>query len=221
MDQLDHSALAKSRIISEYRGKQAFEKWALMVPMIANSDLESAIYQIFTSYDVDSVNDELLNVIGRIVGVDRPILRITDSQVFGYEGNDSYTNYNVAPYIGSGDLNIDAPLNNDLYRKLVKAKISRNISDGTYDSIISLTEFILGFAVTALADNGDMSFQMGFDREPDANTAFLINNYEIIPRPQGVRLDPYFVLPSNIDEIERTSSLIYNYSNYTLPGDVA
>lgn len=221
MEALDHSALAKSRIVSEYRNKPKFQAWVDICPAIANEALEGPLQTIYNSYDVDSVNDELLDVIGRIVGIARPILRTTSTDVFGYEGNDSYTNYNVAPYIGSGDLTIDAPLNNDLYRKLVKAKIARNISDGTYDSIIQLTEFILGFSVTALVDNGDMSFQLGLEREPDNGTDYLINNFDIIPRPQGVELKPYFILPKNIDEIERTSTLIYNYSNYTLPGDLA
>lgn len=221
MEALDHSALAKSRIISQYRGQLKFQAWIDILPAIANRSLESALQTIYNSYNVDLASDELLDVIGRIVGITRPILRTTATDVFGYEGNDSYTPYNVAPYIGSGDLNIDAPLNNDLYRKLIKAKIARNISDGTYDSIILLTEFILGFAVTALVDNGDMTFRLGFEREPDNGTAYLINNFDIIPRPQGVQLLPYFILPSGIEEIERTSTLIYNYSNYTLPGDVA
>lgn len=221
MEVIDHSERAKSRIISQYRGKQNFQRWVEILPTLANKYLESALQILYRSYDVDEAEDELLDIIGRIVGVPRPILRTTPTEVFGYEGNDRYTNYNVAPYIGASSENVDSPLNNDLYRKLVKAKIARNISDGTYDSIIQLTEFILGFKVTALVDNGDMSFRLGFEREPDAGTAFLINNFDIIPRPQGVRLDRYFILPRNIEEIERTSSLIYNYSNYTLPEDAS
>jgi hypothetical protein len=31
---------------------------------------------------------------------------------------------------------------------------------------------------------------------------------------------PYFILPKNIDAIEASSTRIFNYSNYTLPGDV-
>lgn len=220
MEQMDHVAQAKSRVISEYASKQNFQKWLAIYPSLANRSLEYVLYQLYRSYDVDSVSDELLDVIGRIVGVDRPILRITDGVVFGYEGNDSYVNYNVAPYIGEGG-NVDAPMSNDLYRRLVKAKIARNISDGSYDSIIELTSYVLGFKVTALVDYGDMTFRLGFAREPDANTKFLIENFEIIPRPQGTRILDYFILPENIAEIERTSSRIYQYSNYTLPGDVA
>ena len=220
MSQMDHRERAKSRIVSQYRGKPNFEAWVLLCPTLANQYIEPTIDQLINSYDVDTVNDELLNVIGRIVGIDRPVLRITDLDVFGYDGNPSYTNYNVSPYIGSGDLQIDSPLNNDLYRRLIKAKIARNNSDGSYDSIIQLTTFILGLDVTRIVE-GEMEFRLGFDHEPDQISQFLLDRFEIIPRPQGVRVGPYFILPRNIDEIERTSDLIFNYSNFTLPGDVA
>lgn len=217
---LNSSALAESRIVNQYRGRPKFTKWLRIIPELADSNFEPAFDILLRSYNPDTATNELLNIIGRIVGVVRPIVRITDYQVFGYQGNPSYVNYNVAPYIGDGSATQDLPLSDDLYRKLVKAKIARNISDCSYDSIVTLTEFILGFDVTAIVDFGDMSFQLGFEREPDANTKFLLENFEIIPRPQGVRLRPYFVLPKNIDAIEAASSSIFNYANYTLPGDV-
>ncbi|CAI8993074.1 DUF2612 domain-containing protein [Pseudomonas sp. IT-P218] len=217
---MDHVARAESRIINEYRGKPRMEKWLTLLPAIADEHLEKPLDQVYNSYDVDTVTGEQLDVIGRIVGMPRPILRGAAYDVFGYSGNDSYTNYNVAPYIGDGAM-MDAPLNNDLYRKLIKAKIARNISDGTSDSIIQLVEMIIGVEVTALIDNGDMSFDIGIASELDNTTEYLLNNFDIIPRPQGVRLSSIFVLPANIGTIEFTSSRIYTFANVTLPGDLA
>jgi hypothetical protein len=217
---MDHVERAKSRIINEYRDKQRMVRWLTITPEIANEHLEGALDQVYGSYDVDTVSGEMLDVIGRIVGVARPILRAAEFDVFGYEGNDSYTNYNIAPYIGDGEAT-DAPLNNDLYRKLIKAKIARNISDGTADSIIQLLEIIIGVKVTALVSNGDKSFDIGVASELDNTTLYLIENFDIIPRPQGTRIGEIFVLPVNIDEIEASSSHIYEYANFTLPGDIA
>ncbi|OOG85697.1 hypothetical protein B0E42_12905 [Pseudomonas sp. A25(2017)] len=217
---MDHVERAKSRIINEYRDKQRMVRWLTITPEIANDHLEGALDQVYGSYDVDTVSGEMLDVIGRIVGVARPILRAAEFDVFGYSGNDSYTNYNVAPYIGDGGSS-DLPLNNDLYRKLIKAKIARNISDGTADSIIQLLEIIIGVKVTALASNGDKSFDIGVASELDNTTLYLIENFDIIPRPQGTRIGEIFVLPISIDEIEASSSHIYEYANFTLPGDLA
>lgn len=217
---MDHIERAKSRIINEYRDKQRMVRWLTITPEIANEHLEGALDQVYGSYDVDTVPGEMLDVIGRIVGVARPILRAAEFDVFGYSGNDSYTNYNIAPYIGDGEV-IDAPLNNDLYRKLIKAKIARNISDGTADSIIQLLEIIIGVKVTALVSNGDKSFDIGVASELDNTTLYLIENFDIIPRPQGTRIGEIFVLPINISEIESSSSHIYEYGNVTLPGDLA
>lgn len=217
---MDHVERAKTRIINEYRGKNRMVRWLTITPEISNDHVEHPLDQIRGSYDVDTVSGEMLDIIGRIVGVDRPILRGAEFDVFGYAGNDSYTNYNIAPYIGDGEA-IDAPLNNDLYRKLIKAKIARNISDGTADSIIQLVELIIGVKVTALSDNGDKSFDIGVASQLDNTTLYLIEHFDIIPRPQGTRLGQVFVLPLNIGEIEYSSTRIYEYSNITLPGDIA
>lgn len=217
---IDHVERARSRIINEYRDKQRMVRWLTITAEIANERLEGALDQVCGSYDVDTVSGEMLDVIGRIVGVARPILRAAEFDVFGYAGNDSYTNFNIAPYIGDGEA-IDAPLNNDLYRKLIKAKIARNISDGTADSIIQLLEIIIGVKVTALVDNGDKSFDIGVASALDNTTLYLIDNFDIIPRPQGTRIGQIFILPVNIDEIEASSSHIYEYANVTLPGDLA
>ena len=216
---MDHVERAKTRIINEYRGKNRMVRWLTITPEISNDHVERPLDEIYASYDVDTVSGEMLDIIGRIVGVARPILRDAEFDVFGYAGNDSYTNYNIAPYIGDGEA-IDAPLNNDLYRKLIKAKIARNISDGTADSIIQLVEIIIGVKVTALVDNGDKSFDLGVASQLDNTTLYLIENFDLIPRPQGTRIGEVFVLPINIAEIESSSSHIYEYGNFTLPGDL-
>lgn len=217
---LDHVERATSRVINEYRDKQRMLRWLTISPEVANQYIEAPLDQLYGSYDVDTVTGDMLDVIGRIVGVPRPILRAAEFDVFGYAGNDSYTNYNIAPYIGDGEA-VDAPLNNDLYRKLVKAKIARNISDGTADSIIQLVGIITGIKVTALVDNGDKSFDIGFASALDNTTLYLIENFELIPRPQGTRIGEIFILPVDIDEIESSASHIYEYANVTLPGDLA
>lgn len=217
---MDHVARARSRIINEYRNKPRMVRWLSLLPAIANEELEKALGLVYGSYDVDTVTGEQLDIIGVIVGVPRPILKSGEYQVFGYDGNDNYTNYNLAPYIGDGS-QVDAPLNNDLYRKLVKAKIARNVSDGTMDSIIQLTEIIIGVKVTSLVSNGDKSFDVGVASQLDNMTLYLIENFDLIPRPQGTRIGQIFVLPVDIDAIEASSSHIYQYSNFTLPGDVA
>jgi hypothetical protein len=217
---MDHVARAKLRIINQYRGKPRMTKWLTLLPDIANRRLEAPLDQITQSYDVDTVTGEMLDIIGRIVGIPRPILRGAAYDVFGYAGNDNYTNYNVAPYIGTG-ADVDAPLNNDLYRKLIKAKIARNVSDGTSDSIIELLEIVIGVKVTALSSNGDKSFDIGIASELDNTTQYLLDNFDLIPRPQGTRIGQIFILPTNIAAIEQASNRIYSFANFTLPGDVA
>ncbi|MNY66691.1 hypothetical protein D3C86_2041590 [compost metagenome] len=69
--------------------------------------------------------------------------------------------------------------------------------------------------------NGDKSFDIGVAYQLDNMTLYLIENFDLIPRPQGTRIGEVFVLPVNISAVESSSSHIYQYANFTLPGDLA
>lgn len=217
---IDHVALAQSRVIAQYRNSPKFLQWIATGPTIAASRLEPVINTLIDSYDVDVVTGNLLDVIGRIVGIVRPTVRFSETNVFGYLGNPSYTGYDVAPYIGDNESN-ETPLSDDLYRILVKAKIAKNISDATYDSIIQLATFVLGIQVTALIDYEDFTFRLGLDQTPSLQAQYLLQNFDIIPRPHGTKMLDYFLLPKEIAAIEASSDKIYQYANFTLPGDLA
>lgn len=217
---IDHVALAQSRVISQYRNSPKFLQWIATGPTISAANLEPVINALITSYDVDVVRGNLLDVIGRIVGIVRPTVRFSETNVFGYLGNPSYTPYDVAPYIGDNE-GTELPLSDDLYRILVKAKIAKNISDATYDSIIQLATFVLSIQVTALIDYEDFTFRLGLDQTPSLQAQYLLTNFDIIPRPHGTKMLDYFLLPKDIAAIEYTSDRIYQHSNYTLPGDLA
>ena len=75
---MDHVVRAKSRIINEYRNKQRMVRWLTITPEIANDHIEMPLDKIFGSYDVDVVSGQMLDIIGRIVGVGRPILRAAE-----------------------------------------------------------------------------------------------------------------------------------------------
>ncbi|MNL26903.1 hypothetical protein D3C87_1484630 [compost metagenome] len=75
--------------------------------------------------------------------------------------------------------------------------------------------------MTALICNGDKSFDIGIASALDNTTLYLIENFDLIPRPQGTRIGEIFILPLNINNIESSSSDIYEYANVTLPGDLA
>lgn len=216
---MDHVEQAKSRVIQQYRNAPKFLEWIASCPKIANEQLESVLLELINSYDVDRVTGEQLDVIGRVVGIVRPIVKYSDYKVFGYYGNDSYVNYGVAPYIGKNDQQ-ETLISDEFFRILVKAKIAKNISDATLDSIIQLAQFVTGTQVYNIDDPEDFTFRLNFVEELSYQVQFLLLNFDIIPRPQGVTMLDYAITPINIADIERASNAIFNYANFTLPGDV-
>jgi hypothetical protein len=182
---MDHVAQARSRLISQYRDAGKLQAWISIMPRIANREWEPVLQAIRTGYDIETASGHLLDVVGRVVGQPRPIIVMTEYEVFAYQGTINAAPYDVAPYVGPTE-NSAVPLPDEYYRQLIRAKIARNVSDGSIDSIITLTEFVLGFEVVALIDNEDMSFAMVFEREPDEIETLLIEDFNIIPKPQGV-----------------------------------
>jgi len=182
---MNHVAQARSRIISQYRDAGKLSDWITLLPRIADRQWEPVMQRIRTGYDLESAQDHLLDVLGRVVGQPRPVIVLTEDEVFAYRGTMNATAYNVAPYIGPDDHSA-VPLPDEYYKQLIRAKIARNVSDGSIDSIIQLTEYVLGFGVVALIDDEDMSFSLVLEREPDEIETLLIQGFNIIPKPQGV-----------------------------------
>lgn len=216
---MDHVERAKSRVVQQYRNSPKFLEWIASCPRIANDQLEEVLLDLINSYNVDTAVGEQLDIIGRVVGVVRPVVKYSDYKVFGYYGNDSYVNYGVAPYIGKNDQQ-ETLISDEFYRVLVKAKIARNISDATLDSIVQLAEFVTGIKVYNIDDPEDMTFKINFVENPSYQLQFLLKAFDIIPRPQCTTMLDYGITPINIADIERAADSLYQYANYTLPGDV-
>ena len=88
----------------------------------------------------------------------------------------------VSRYFESG------ALDNDTYRLIIKSKIVKNTSDATLDGIILALSFIVGFSDIRIVDNEDMAFSVEFYQELSALQRTVITNFDIVPKPQGVRL---------------------------------
>lgn len=160
---MDLSKQAAKRILWQYRHGTNYEAWIDTLPAIAQTELEKPLQTIADILDIDNQSGELLDIVGRIAGVDRPI-------------------------VPSGST-ISGPLLPDNYfRAIIKAKISRNNSDATVDGIKKSFAFIAGTDVLRVDDNQNMTFQIVFFDPIPADVKTIIKLYNPTPKPQGVRL---------------------------------
>lgn len=177
------------RIYAQYRDKPKAVEWYNITRIIAD-ELCYGFEQIRTSYDIDAAGTAELDVIGRIVDVDR---RFETTVVFAaIEWGDS------ASQFGGQGIQFRATTateseeaSNSIFRLLIKSKISKNNNDATLDGIATALQFITDVDSVHVIDNENMTFNMVFSSELNATERFVLDTFDVIPRPQGVEFLGY------------------------------
>lgn len=178
-----------NRIYSQYRDKLKAVAWYNIIPTIAD-DIFNAVEQTQLSYDIDGATSYELDTIGIIVGASRSF----ESQVT-FETNDFGE---VGVQFGGLDIqfqtagqNITQEVSDEIFKILIKAKISKNNNDGTIDGMLGALEFIIPDNISRIIDNDDMSFSVSFGEQLSSLQVMILNNFDILPRPQGVEFLGY------------------------------
>lgn len=181
MTTLDHVAQSDTRIYGQYRNKPKFVAWIGINGEIAN-ELETAFAAIRQSYDIDSATTHELDVLGRIVGVNRSFesaIGYTPTQV----GRAQVGRSQVTGATGA----VNQELSNDIFRLLIRSKIVKNNGDATLDGTIEGLRFIIGTDDIKIDDAEDMSFSVTFGVLTMLEKQVLLA-FDIIQKPQGVGL---------------------------------
>jgi len=185
---MDHAKKALSRVYWQYRNSPKLREWMQILPRIAQDQIEGPIQQVVDILDIDNASGEQLEIIGRIAGIERPRIRSDALQVFACNGTIGAQPYGAAPYREPG---ADLPtilLPDYLYRVLIKAKIRRNNGSATLDDVKESVDFIFGVDSTVI-DGQSMSMStVWFEGDVAANLLVMVQEFDIIPRPQGVNI---------------------------------
>lgn len=181
-----------SRIYAQYRGKPKITAWLNICRELGLqlSDVYAAIRQ---TYDIDSQVGEQLDVIGRIVVIDRSYIGPVTLTVCECNDDGECEAGDVTVQLSATSIDQDATASDDLFRLIIRAKIAKNTSDGTIESILSLCNILIpnaGFDV--LLDNEDMSFSLEFSGSITDLERWALLNASLVPKPQGVRFNGFF-----------------------------
>ncbi|WP_405424118.1 DUF2612 domain-containing protein [Pantoea stewartii] len=158
----DIPAKAKKRIYWQYKNAPKLVKWILTLPDIAHTEIFEQLEKIKKILDIDNSEGEQLNICGRIAGyLKRPVGKFYPSCQ-------------------------SAEVNDELYRRLIKAKICKNNGIATIDDIKAAADYILDVE-TIILDGQDMTMRLVWqDDSVDRAVQSLVEEYDLIPRPQGV-----------------------------------
>lgn len=181
-----------NRIYAQYRAKPKITAWLNICREMGLqlSDVYAAIRQ---TYNIDTQVGEQLDVIGRIVVIDRSYTGSVDLTVYECNADGECEAGDTSIQLSATNMDQDASVSDELFRLIIRAKIAKNTSDGTIESILSACNVLLpsaGFDV--LLDNEDMSFSLEFSGDLSNVERWALLNVNLIPKPQGVRFNGFF-----------------------------
>ncbi|AMO49212.1 Hypothetical protein AKI40_2824 [Enterobacter sp. FY-07] len=162
---MQHRNKALTRAYWQYKNAPKLIALLLALPDIAQASIEDQLAKIQVMLDIDSAEGEQLDICGRIAG---------------------YTKRPVGTFY---PVCVPSAVSDDLFRRMIKAKIFKNNSIATIDDIKRASDYILNTAARIL-DGQDMTMRPVFFEYLDVGSQKLVADYDLIPRPQGVGMKP-------------------------------
>jgi hypothetical protein len=179
------------RIYAQYRTKPKAVAWYQITRKLA-AELEDPATAVRIMYNIDTAVGEQLNIIGRIVVIDRTFTGEVAlnpglfAEPDGAEFGDTEAVF-AALYVDQ-----DGQMSDDLYRLVIKSKIIKNNSDATIESILYGMNFLLPNAdVLRVTDGENMSFSVEFYGNITNLERWALLNVQLVPKPQGVMFNGF------------------------------
>lgn len=177
-----------NRVYSQYRNKPKFVDW-MNIARKLGGDIESAAEAVRNSYDIDSAEGEQLDVLARIVVIDRGFIANIPLNQYRFAASTD-----IQPRMGGGatmsakTASSDSLMSDGILRIAIRAKIAKNNGDATIPSILKQMMAIApGIEYLSVIDNQNMTFAVEFSGEVDILTRWALFNADLIQRPQGVQ----------------------------------
>tara|TARA_R110002033_G_scaffold64766_2_gene115659 strand:+ start:2327 stop:2968 length:642 start_codon:yes stop_codon:yes gene_type:complete len=189
--------MPNKRIYAQYADKPKAVQWFNITPDIAD-EFETVYEMVRNSYDIDANSGEQLNVIGRIVDIDRSFeadVFYTADTRFG-AGNKASRFGGVSARFNNNGKTISDEVSDAIFRVLIKAKIAKNNSDATLDGIVHALSYITNSSPIQVIDGEDMTFSVVFGTVLNDIERFVFSTFDVVPKPQGVKFTGYTEIKS-------------------------
>ncbi|WP_368489334.1 DUF2612 domain-containing protein [Clostridium sp. BJN0013] len=152
-----------NHITSQHRDKPKFIAW-LTAFLNKVDDAYNCIKGFDNDFDIDYAIGNQLDILGQIIGVNR---------VLNFQPTEDF----------------DPKLDDDTYRLVLKAKIGKNMWQGTLPEIYTIWSNMFPDLKLNIIDNQDMSMTAVIEGVIGQLKELLIANGYIIPKPSGVRIN--------------------------------
>lgn len=197
---------ARERVTEQFKlenGAVIFDKY-LQILIEGNVEIQEAIKQVMQMRSLESAVGVQLDNIGEIVGQPRELLEADLYEYFGFQGADNAQSMGTLGNTSVGGLfyNFGTPLggnvllDDETYRKFIRAKIFKNITSSTPEEFIRVVNYIFDLPIS-ITSEGDAQVTMMFGRLLTPFEKALLNyvSYSagypsrLIPKTVGVRIN--------------------------------
>ncbi len=205
--QTDLVGVGLGRVIAQYERAENL-KGFLTAVLEEATECQVALFELLEGFDLDNAKDEALNILGRWVGLPRPLIDAGIFTYFGFFGDPGVLGFGNLEDPGHGGRfssvftpteGIVAMGDND-YRINVRAKIVRNRTSCTVDDILEIVELIFGDSAAVVTNPTPAHITLTFSITLTAIEEALLNlddlngqGDRIVPRAAGVSID--YVIP--------------------------
>lgn len=181
-----------NRIYAQYADKPKVVAWYNITPAMAQP-LFDTFDAVRMSYNIDTAVGAQLDVIGRIVVIDRgfeSFVVFDPDTYFGGSGDACQFGGIDSQFESVGEV-LSQEVSDAIFRVLIRAKIAKNNNEATLDGIASALSFITESSPIRVVDNENMTMSVSFGSELTDIERFVFNTFDVVPRPQGVRFLGY------------------------------
>lgn len=170
--------------------------WQYKLPKaIAEIDMQSKFWTDFMDdclefiemWDIDKAQKYSLDVLGRIFGVSRTSVSMTEKEFFTYYEKTGGLGWGKGRWYIEGEAFRETILLEDSeFRFLIKARIWKLYQNPSLDYITDALQDLTG-ADGFVVDNNDMTMKIFYGSGIDLNSfiKFAVENLDILPRPVG------------------------------------
>ena len=197
-DYVDDDSDPLRRIYAQYRNKPKLVAWMQICTTLGSGIYQTA-QQLRKSYDVDTVSNELLNIIGRVVVLPRTFIAPTDLNppMVAAAQNTPWDVGMTDQQLSGLTTDSDTGMSDEIYRLGIKAKIVKNNTNATIENVLAGAAFLLPNAnVVRVVDGEDMTFTIEYTGTITDLQSYALTNASMVPKPQGVTFNGFVKVDS-------------------------
>lgn len=192
MDFIDYVDLSKTRLTDQHRRDEIFVAIIEATAEVLNDYQQNIIDISSDLLSVDNSEGFNLDLIGKIVNQPRGLVNFFTKDYFGFDGG-SNLGFDDGEYYSLLATNIGQArvLSDDEYREIIKARIVKNNSSPTVNTLLEVINLISGNTDTICSVTTHGVINLTVDDTSGLTRYFLNKRNEInsiIPRPLGYRI---------------------------------